>query len=144
MITTHKNNLVARCKQRGYTLAEVMPCVVSQDNDQWTIDVDHPAYPRFAKPGHVMPVEPPANGPGTELKALLKKVGITASPTCSCNARARKMDEMGIGWCESEEGMKTILGWLREESEKRGLPFVEFGAKVLVKRALHNARRKGH
>lgn len=51
---------------------------------------------------------------------------------------------MGIEWCESEEGMKTILGWLREESEKRGLPFVEFAAKVLVKRAIHNARRKGH
>jgi hypothetical protein len=87
---------------------------------------------------------PESHGPGTELKALLKKVGIVASPTCSCNSRARKMDEMGIEWCESEEGMKTILGWLREESEKRGLPFVEFAAKVLVKRAIHNARRKGH
>jgi len=37
MIATHKNNLVARCKEIGYTLAEVMPCVVAQNEDQWTI-----------------------------------------------------------------------------------------------------------
>jgi len=97
--------------------------------------------PKAAKPS---PPKVESHGPGTELKSLMKKVGIVSSPTCSCNARARKMDEMGIEWCESEDGMKTILGWLREESEKRGLPFVEFGAKVLVKRAIYNARRKGH
>lgn len=57
MITTHRFNLEARCTERGYTLDEVLPCVVSQDGDEWTIDVDHPAYPRTPKAGH----EPPSH-----------------------------------------------------------------------------------
>ncbi len=46
MITCHRRHLEARCRERGYKLQDVMPCVVKQDGDQWTIDVDHPAYPR--------------------------------------------------------------------------------------------------
>ena len=49
MITCHKKHLIARCKERGYQLSAVMACVVKQDGDQWTIDVDHPAYPRSKK-----------------------------------------------------------------------------------------------
>jgi hypothetical protein len=44
--------LEARCTERGYTLDEVMPCVVSQDGDEWTIDVESEFYPRTPKPGH--------------------------------------------------------------------------------------------
>jgi hypothetical protein len=43
MIACHRSHLEARCTERGYTLDEVMPCVVAQDGDQWTIDVDHQA-----------------------------------------------------------------------------------------------------
>jgi hypothetical protein len=74
MITCHKSHLSARCRERGYTLDEVMPCVVSQDGDQWTVDVDHPAYPRAAKekPTQADSPEPtaaaPNGGPGPELK----------------------------------------------------------------------------
>ena len=83
------------------------------------------------------------HGPGTELKKLLKKVGITASPDCSCNARARLMDERGIEWCEAN--LDEIVGWLREEATKRGLPFVDMAGRMLVKRAIKNARRAdGH
>ena len=46
MITCHSKHLVDRCLQRGYTLDEAMSCVVSQDGDMWTIDTDHPAFPR--------------------------------------------------------------------------------------------------
>ena len=140
MTTCHRTFLESRCRERGYTLDEVMPCVVSQDGDQWTIDVDHPAYPREAKPNFVPEPPPPAptHGPGTELKKLLKKVGITASPDCSCNARARLMDERGIEWCE--QNVDEIVGWLREEATKRGLPFVDMAGRMLVKRASKAAR----
>jgi hypothetical protein len=57
MITTHRKHLEQRCQQRGYNLADVMPCVVSQDGDQWTIDVEHPAYPH-KQPG--TPDKPPS------------------------------------------------------------------------------------
>jgi hypothetical protein len=43
-------HLEARCRQRGYTLEQVRPCIISQDGDNITVDETHPAYPR-AKPG---------------------------------------------------------------------------------------------
>lgn len=85
---------------------------------------------------------PTARGPGTELRKLLAKVGIVATPTCSCNARARAMDENEArepGWCEAH--LDEIVGWLREEAAKRKLPFLEAAGRLLVRRAIANARR---
>lgn len=142
--TCHRTFLESRCRERGYTLDEVMPCVVAQDGDQWTIDTESEFYPRTAKPGREHLATPaPTHGAGTELKKLLQKVGITASPDCSCNARARLMDERGIEWCEAN--VEEIVGWLREEATKRRLPFVDMAGRMLVRRAITNARRAdGH
>lgn len=85
---------------------------------------------------------PPPHGPGTELKKLLAKVGITATEGCSCNSRARRMDEMEArepGWCEAH--LDEIVGWLREEATKRKLPFIDAAGRLLVRRAIRNARR---
>ena len=148
MITCDIYYLEARCRERGYTLDEVRPCIVSKDGDKITVDVDHPAYPKTPKPGVTPPAKerplPPPPGPGTELKALLKKVGIVASPGCSCNKRAQVMDEMESkepGWCETN--LETICDWLQEEATKRKLPFVRMAAKILVRQAIRNARKKG-
>lgn len=84
---------------------------------------------------------PPPPGPGTELKALLKDwLGIQASPNCSCNARARQMDEWGPDLCE--QNMDTILQWLEEQATARQLPFVRFAAEQAVKLAIRRARKK--
>jgi hypothetical protein len=117
-----------------------MPCVVSQDGDQWTIDVDHPAYPRYPKPGFETPT---THGPGTELKKLLSgwPFRIVATADCKCTSRARYMDDKGCDWCESPEGMAEIIGFLREAAEERGLPFLDVAARLLVRRAVHNARK---
>jgi hypothetical protein len=151
MITTNIFHLRTRCTERGYTLDEVRPCIVSQDGEQVTVDETHPAYPRTAKPGHlrrtdeagsVAPVTEPS-GPGTELKKLLRKIGITATPNCSCNARARLMDEeeaRSPGWCEAH--LDEIVGWLREEATKRKLPFIDAAGRMLVRRAIKNARSR--
>lgn len=82
------------------------------------------------------------NGPGTELKKLLKKFGIEATPTCSCNSKAKLMDQKEAndpGWCE--KNIDTIVGWLREEANKRGLPFVDLAGKMLVQRAINNYKK---
>jgi hypothetical protein len=50
MITGRRASFEARCRQRGYTLDEVRPCIVSEDGDTITVDETHPAYPR-PKPG---------------------------------------------------------------------------------------------
>jgi hypothetical protein len=141
MITCHKDHLRARCQQRGYTLEEVMPCVVSQDGDIWTIDEKHWSYPARSRTG--APHAATNGGPGTELKALLKFLGFTSTPNCSCNARARAMDANEAkepGWCEAN--IETILDWLKEQADARGLPFLRAGAKIIVKRAIANAKRK--
>ena len=78
-------------------------------------------------------------GPGTELKKLLSKIGITSSPTCSCNARAKTMDEKGISWCE--ENVETICDWLQEEATKRKLPFVRLAGKALIHMAIRRAKK---
>jgi hypothetical protein len=80
-----------------------------------------------------------AHGPGTELKKLLATVGITASSTCSCNARAAEMNARGVDWCEAN--INIIVGWLRQEATKRRLPFLDAAGRLLVKRAIRNARR---
>lgn len=82
----------------------------------------------------------PEQGPGTELKALLKIVGIEASPGCSCNARANFMNLQGCDWCE--QNIDEITTWLREEANSRGLPFFQYGASLIVKRAIKLARKK--
>ena len=89
--------------------------------------------PTFARICHV------DAGPGTELKSLLARVGIVATPDCACNARAAEMDRQGCEWVEAN--MSTVLGWLREQAEARGLPFLEIAAKMLIRRAIRNARR---
>jgi hypothetical protein len=136
MIAGPRRLFEARCRERGYTLEEVRACIVAEDGDQITVDETHVAYPRQAKPG----VPPPqAGGPGTELKKLLAIIGITATPDCSCNARARTMDDRGCGWCE--EHIDEIVGWLREEATRRKLPFVDAAGRLLVRRAIRNARK---
>lgn len=79
-------------------------------------------------------------GPGTELKKILRLFGITASPTCSCNSRARQMDQWGADECERR--IDEIVGWLREQAQARKLPFVAFAAKKLVQAAIARTRKR--
>jgi hypothetical protein len=152
MIACRRSHLAARCRERGYTLDEVRPCIVKEDGDQITVDVDHPAYPRAPRLGFTPPnpvLAGPQHGPGTELKALLKDwLGIESSPTCSCNKMAAKMNAAGPDWCETDAGLAEILGVMRAEHGKRWadgrtrLPWTDFGATQLVKLACRRARAK--
>jgi hypothetical protein len=87
-------------------------------------------------------VDPPAavaNGPGTELKKILARAGIVATDSCPCNDRAAEMDRQGVDWCKAN--IDTIVGWLREEAAARGLPFFDIAGRLLVRRAIQNARK---
>jgi len=81
-------------------------------------------------------------GPGTELKALLAKWGIVETGGCNCRAMARKMDTWGVDGCE--EHMDEILDHMEAEATKRRLPipFRRSLTKLLVNRAIRNARKK--
>jgi hypothetical protein len=146
MITGFRNAFLARCAQRGYTLAEVRACIVSEDGDQITVDETHAAYPAKPKPGASLQKKlvavgiPPTSGPGTELKALLATIGIVASPTCKCNKMARQMDQWGPD--ESLAHMEEIVDVMEETAKARKLPFLRAGAKQLVRLAVWRARKK--
>jgi hypothetical protein len=90
MIRCRLHHLEARCRERGYTLEQVRPCIVSQDGDRLVVDETHPAYPR-AKPGL-----------GDMVKAGLSAVGITEERVskaigrpCGCSKRAEKLNAIG-------------------------------------------------
>ena len=137
MITGRRSFFESRCNERGYTLDEVRPCIVSEDGDSITVDENHPAYPH-ARPGR-------GPGPGAELKSLLKDwLGITSSPTCSCNAMAKKMDANGPDWSESAAGLAEILAVMKKEHGRRKtiLPWSDTAASMLVKLACRRARAK--
>lgn len=135
-VRCNKNYLIQRCLERGYLLEKVMPCVVARDGDNWTIDVTHWAYPHPRPPGKSVG----GGGAGTELKVLLEKIGIKAKPNCSCNTKARVMDERGIEWCEQNK--QVIVAWLEQEAKKRRLPFLRAGGMLLVARAIAIAKKK--
>lgn len=133
-------------QSRQYTAESIQDCIVQRIDDHLIVDRDHPAYPRALESQAVAPsgaLQPPAptSGPGTELKAILRNwLGIVASPNCSCNARARQMDEWGPDECERR--IPEIVDWLQEQATARKLPFVRFAGEQAVKMAIRRARKK--
>ena len=80
-------------------------------------------------------------GPGTELAALLKTIGIDAKEKgCKCKSHAKRMDREGPQWCR--DNIETILGWLQTEAKKRKLPFIKAAAKQVVLLAIRRAEKK--
>ena len=141
MITTHRTHLEQRCRERGYTLDEVLPCVVAQDGDEWTIDTDSEFYPRVSRLPEPAPM--PTSGPGTELSKLLKRFGISPTPTCACREKAADMDAWGCDEASRPERIDEVVAVMRAEAAARGLPFLDLAGRMLVRRAIANARKTG-
>lgn len=137
MITCEVRDLRERALQRGYRWEEVSACIVGREGRQIVVDTDHPAYPREQRGN---PIDPFENGPGTELKKMLAKIGIEATPNCTCNAKAKIMNFQGTQWCR--DNLETVVGWLREEAQSRGLPFLDAVGRILVKTAIRRAEQK--
>jgi hypothetical protein len=70
------------------------------------------------KPAEAIRLVPIGKGPGTELKSLLKQLGIAENPTCDCNAKAAQMDAWGIAGCR--EHFDEIVGWMRDGQQGWG------------------------
>ena len=78
-------------------------------------------------------------GPGTVLKSILGRFGITSTTSCPCTARAAEMDRRGPDWCEAN--LATITGWLKMEATRRHLPFSSLAAAALIRGAIRKSRR---
>lgn len=84
---------------------------------------------------------PPTHGPGTELSRLLKRIGIEPTPTCQCRAKQQQMDLWGCDEASKPERIDEVVKVMREEAAARGLPFLDIAGRLLVRRAIANARR---
>lgn len=84
---------------------------------------------------------PIGRGPGTELSKLLKRFGIEPTPTCSCRAKSAQMDAWGCDEASKPERIDEVVAVMRAEAAARGLPFLDAAGRLLVRRAIRNARR---
>lgn len=103
----------------------------------WEMIKDNPEQKLRAKFPKTLEENP--NGPGTILTNMISTLGIKSTSNCSCRRHALEMNEKGNDWCEAN--MPTILSWLKEESSKRNLPYIETVASMMVKRAIKTSRR---
>ena len=100
-----------------------------------------PSVPAYRScPGPLIS-SPAGGGPGTELSKLLKRFGIEPTPTCQCRAKAAEMDAWGPDECSKPERIEEVVAVMREEANARGLPFLDAVGRLLVRRAIKNARR---
>ena len=79
-------------------------------------------------------------GPGTELKKLLRRFFIRSRQGCKCDQRVLLMNLEGPDWCTDH--LEEIVEWLREAATDRHLPFTAIGARILIRRAISNSRKK--
>ena len=73
-------------------------------------------------------------GPGTELKAMLRMLGIEPTAACDCNQKATQMDAWGPDGCEQH--FDEIVKWMREGSPRWGWPEKLAAAAKAVKTGL--------
>ena len=124
----HEQHLRCLCWLRGVNIETASRCVVEREGAMVVVDTEHPAYPK-------------QYGPGTELSRLLKRFGIEPTPTCACRAKAAEMDAWGPDECSKPERIEEVVAVMREEAKARGLPFLDAVGRMLVRRAIHNARK---
>jgi hypothetical protein len=95
----HARDVMVRCVQRGYSWDEIKPCLTADLGDGWyEVNVDHPAYPRQKKEGHLAPVM----GLGDMVSSALSAIGITkervsklAGGDCGCAKRQEALNALG-------------------------------------------------
>jgi hypothetical protein len=52
------------------------------------------------------------------------------------------MDAWGCDECSKPERIEEVVAVMRAEAKARGLPFIDAAGGMLVKRAIHNARKQ--
>src|SRR6056297_3070678 len=81
-------------------------------------------------------------GPGNELKRMLAWFA-KPSETCNCETRVDTMNDWGAEGCR--RNIDTIVDWLLEEAQLRGLPHGRFTARIargLVNTAIRKFEQK--
>jgi len=69
-------------------------------------------------------------GPGSQLRAILRDLGVGDFPGCDCPARIAQMNEWGPAGCR--ENFATIRGWLLEGAAADWLGTIKAAAAALA------------
>ena len=99
-----------RHKQDVRELESLLRNYLPEDNEPETIKID-----RFRP------------GPGNELKRILAWFA-KPNETCNCETRVGTMNDWGAEGCR--RNFDTIVDWLLEEAQLRGLPHGRFTARI--------------
>jgi hypothetical protein len=59
---------------------------------------------------------PPGFGPGTEMFEMLKDIGVTDKPNCTCKATANQMDIWGVEGCRDPQNFQWILNQVNQNA----------------------------
>jgi hypothetical protein len=54
------------------------------------------------------------------------------------------MDQWGADECEKPERAEYIVNAMRENAERRGIPFLDVAGRMLLRKAIKNARKIGN
>ena len=142
--------ICGRCGYKSPVVGLRRHCVIASRKTNIGNLVDTPTLADLSYDGHAINADSlpsPAvafgapHGPGTELSKLLKRFGIEPTPTCACRAKAAEMDAWGPDECSKPERIDEVVAVMRAEAEARGLPFLDVAGRLLVRRAISNARR---
>jgi len=117
----------------GKTIPTADTAIIRMDGMYAEVDESLPGFEYAARYG--------TGGPGTELAKLLKRFGISPTPTCQCRAKQQQMDQWGCDECSRPERINEVVAVMRTEATARGLPFLDIAGRLLVQRAIDNARR---
>lgn len=107
MISCRIGQLEQRCRERGYTLDEVLACIVSQDGDDITVDETHPAYPR-SRPGLGDMVASGLDALGITKERVQAAASAVGIKDCGCKQRQQAMNEFGAKFLGLPDGEKSI------------------------------------
>ena len=91
MIRINRKEFELVVKERGYTLPEVEPCILSKHGNTFQVDETHKSYPREKK------------GLGDMVAGTLAAVGITeerykkatGKKECGCKRRRQMLNKLG-------------------------------------------------
>jgi len=95
VITCRRDHLEERCRQRGYTMDEVRPCIVAEDGDTLTVDEAHAAYPRQEKPGLGDMVAAGLSAVGVTKERVQRAASAVGINDCGCAQRQRQLNAIG-------------------------------------------------
>ena len=146
-------SIIAAAARRpaGYVDAVLAAGTVTGEGDKRVVTLTESAYAELAAKfsgktaaeiAAVVKGQPPKRGsPGTELSKLLARFGIVEKPGCKCKSTAAQMDRWGCDECAKPERVEEVLAVMRAEAAKRKLPFLDAAGRMLIRRAIANARR---